>query len=243
MPVLAADDEKLSERIDALLRARQRFVISVASEFRHKEALIRVLDIRSGARDRRGFFQGVADAVVTGDIMASWTSVVQDSDYSWDYAVTEDSITITLDPDPNALRPKLSTAFKNKPRQDHGPLLEGSGGSDIPIISMHDKDIKKKIIASTSKRQPFVVQADHKIRHKKALLRWLSVYDGAPEERGFGRMILDNFLVGRFNAFMQIASDAGYAFSYRHTPELITIVFEPPENCPSAPPNEPEAGS
>lgn len=234
MPVLAADDEKLSEKIDALVRERQGFAISVTSEFRHREALIRVLDIWGGARDRRGFFRGIADAVVTGDIMTSWTSVVQDDDYSWNYAVTEDSIAITLDPDPNALRPKLSTAFRNKPRQDHSLLLEGAGGSDIPIISMHDKEFKKKIRASTSIRQPFVVQVDHKVRHKKALLRWLSAYDGAPEERGFGRLILDNLLVGRFNASMQIASDAGYAFSYRHTPELITIVFEPPENGPSS---------
>ncbi|MGI9489023.1 MAG: hypothetical protein ACR2RF_24695 [Geminicoccaceae bacterium] len=238
MVAISAEDDKLKGKTDACINARQKFVIVADKTFPHHEALIRWLEVYGGQTDKRGFFRAIRDNIAVGDISGIWAAATLDNDYSWDYAVTEDSITITLDPDPNALRPKLSAAFKNKPRQDHGALLEGSGGGDIPIISMHDKDIKKKIIASTSKRQPFVVHADRKVRHKKALLRWLRVYDGAPEERGFGRLIPDILLAGRFNAFMQIASDAGYAFSYRHTPELITIVFEPPENCPSRSPNE-----
>lgn len=227
--VISSKDEKLRHKVDACIDARQRFVIRADSTFRHHDALIRWLDVYSGQPERRGFFRILIDNVVAGDILGSWAATVQDANYSWDFDVKSKSVAITFDPDPDALRPKLSLAFKNKSRQKQGSLLKKARQGDIHVISMNDETLRKKVVEYTAKSQPFIIQADHAFRHKKALVRWLRVYDGESEERGFGRFILDNLLAGRIAVYMQIARNAGYTWAYDEGPDAVTILFEPTE--------------
>ncbi|MEM8949855.1 MAG: hypothetical protein AAGC99_11030 [Pseudomonadota bacterium] len=100
---ISASELSIRQQVDACIAARQRFDIHADSEFPHKEALGRWLRIYQGERDERGFFRGLKDSVVTGDVIGCLSAAVNSAGYSWDFEQTPTSLTITFDPDPDAL--------------------------------------------------------------------------------------------------------------------------------------------
>lgn len=107
---ISASDVAVREKVDACIRERRRFNIHADDAFNHKDALGRWLRIYQGGRDRRGFFRGLKDSIATGTVDGCLSAAVDGAGYSWDFEQTQRSLTITFDPNPQAL-----------PYRDKGP--------------------------------------------------------------------------------------------------------------------------